>query len=51
MFQTLGLAHPQYTPRIKTVAKTLAILYFAGYMSIPVAVLAGLLSPTGPVRL
>ncbi len=51
MFQTLGLAHPHYTPRIKAAARTLSLLYFAGYTSIPLAVLLGVLSPTGPTRL
>jgi succinate dehydrogenase / fumarate reductase cytochrome b subunit len=51
MFQTLGFAHPHYTPRIKAVARTLSLLYFAGFSSIPLAVLLGVLSPTGPTRL
>jgi succinate dehydrogenase / fumarate reductase cytochrome b subunit len=51
MFQTLGIAHPHYTPRIKAAARTLSLLYFAGYTSIPLAVLLGVLSPNGPTRL
>lgn len=51
MFQTLGLAHPHYTPRIKAAARTLSVLYFAGYSSIPLAVLLGVLSANGPTRL
>jgi len=51
MFQTLGFAHPHYTPRIKAAARTLSLLYFAGFSSIPLAVLLGVLSPTGPTRL
>jgi succinate dehydrogenase / fumarate reductase cytochrome b subunit len=51
MFQTLGIAHPHYTPRIKAAARTLSLLYFAGYTSIPLAVLLGVLSPNGTTRL
>lgn len=41
-FQTLGLAHPRYTPGIKAVARAISILFFVGYSSIPAAVLAGI---------
>jgi succinate dehydrogenase / fumarate reductase cytochrome b subunit len=51
MFQTLGLAHPRYTPRIKGTARVIALVYFAGFSAIPVAVLSGVLSPAGPLRL
>src|ERR1700756_2584345 len=51
MFQTLGLAHPKYTPRIKATAAALSILLFLGYISIPVAVLSGLVGLNGPERL
>jgi succinate dehydrogenase / fumarate reductase cytochrome b subunit len=51
MFQTLGFAQPQYTPRIKAAARTISVLYFAGYTSIPLAALLGVLSPIGPTRL
>jgi succinate dehydrogenase / fumarate reductase cytochrome b subunit len=44
MFQSLGLSHPKYTPRIQRFAKVAAILIWAGYISIPVAVLAGVIS-------
>ncbi len=40
-FQTLGLAHPRYMPKIKTAAAAISILYFVGYVSIPAAVLTG----------
>jgi succinate dehydrogenase / fumarate reductase cytochrome b subunit len=43
MFQSLGFSHPQHTPRIKQVARAVGILYFLGFASIPVAVLAGIL--------
>lgn len=42
MFQTLGLAHPRYTPKIKAAARGISILMFLGYVSIPAAVLAGI---------
>jgi succinate dehydrogenase / fumarate reductase cytochrome b subunit len=51
MFQSLGIAHPRYTPRIKALANAVSILFFIGYVSIPAAVLAGMLTPNGPVRL
>ena len=40
MFQSLGLSHPKYTPAIQRFAKVAAFLIWAGYVSIPVAVLA-----------
>ena len=42
MFQSLGAHHPNYTPLIKNFAKIMAILIAVGNISIPVAVLAGL---------
>lgn len=51
MFQTLGVSHPLYMARIKKVASVLSVLIFIGYISIPAAVLAGLLAPTGPQSL
>ena len=48
MFQSLGLAHPRHTPHIKAAASLISVLYFIGYVSIPVAVLAGFLEPLGP---
>lgn len=43
MFQSMGLSHPRYTPAIKRGAAIVAILIAVGNISIPVAVLAGLL--------
>jgi succinate dehydrogenase / fumarate reductase cytochrome b subunit len=40
MFQSLGISHPKYTPAIQRFAKAAAFLIWAGYISIPVAVLA-----------
>ena len=45
MFQSLGISHPVYTPWIKLGAKIVAILIAAGNISIPVAVLTGLINP------
>jgi succinate dehydrogenase / fumarate reductase cytochrome b subunit len=45
MFQSLGFSHPVYTPILKTLAKVVAIVLAIGYISIPVAVLAGLIKP------
>jgi succinate dehydrogenase / fumarate reductase cytochrome b subunit len=41
MFQSLGIAHPRYTPMLRKGAAVVAILIAAGNISIPVAVLAG----------
>src|SRR5580704_18474552 len=43
MVQTLGLHHPQYTPRLKALAVIVATLIFFGFVSIPVAVMAGVI--------
>jgi len=42
MFQTLGVSHPRYTLWLKRLAALFAIFIGAGNISIPVAVLAGL---------
>jgi succinate dehydrogenase / fumarate reductase cytochrome b subunit len=44
MFQSLGFSHPSYTPRIKKGAALVAILIAAGNISIPLAVLAGIVT-------
>jgi succinate dehydrogenase / fumarate reductase, cytochrome b subunit len=41
MFQSLGFAHPRYTPMLRRGAAIVAILIAAGNISIPVSVLAG----------
>jgi succinate dehydrogenase / fumarate reductase cytochrome b subunit len=41
--QSLGLLHPRYTPRLKALAVIVATLIFLGFISIPVAVLAGVI--------
>jgi succinate dehydrogenase / fumarate reductase cytochrome b subunit len=51
MFQTLGFAHPRHTPQIKTAARIIGLVYFAGFSAIPIAALTGLLNATGPTRL
>jgi succinate dehydrogenase / fumarate reductase cytochrome b subunit len=43
MFQSMGFAHPRYTPAIKRGAAVVAILIAAGNISIPLAVLTGVL--------
>jgi succinate dehydrogenase / fumarate reductase cytochrome b subunit len=42
-FQSLGIHHPRYTPLLKRAASVLAILIAAGYIAVPVAVMAGYL--------
>jgi succinate dehydrogenase / fumarate reductase cytochrome b subunit len=45
MFQSLGFSHPVYTPWLQRFAKIVAILIAIGYISIPVAILAGFIKP------
>ena len=45
MFQSLGFNHPKHTPRIKRAANAISLLYFAGFSSIPIAALTGVLQP------
>ena len=45
MFQSLGFSHPVYTPWLQLLAKIVAILIAVGFISIPVAVLAGFIKP------
>jgi succinate dehydrogenase / fumarate reductase, cytochrome b subunit len=42
MFQSLGIAHPRYTPMLRRGAAVVATLIAVGNISIPVAVLSGL---------
>ena len=41
--QSLGVNHPRYTPVVRRLAAILAVLIAAGYISIPVSVMTGLL--------
>ncbi len=43
MVQSLGLHHPRYTSRLKAVAAVVATLIFFGFVSIPVAVMSGVI--------
>src|SRR5215467_1904612 len=42
MFQSMGLSHPRYTPLIKKFASIFSWVLVAGFISIPVAVVTGL---------
>ncbi len=42
MFQSVGINHPRLTPRLQWLSHGIAILIAAGYISIPLAVLTGL---------
>lgn len=42
MFQSLGISHPSYTPKIKLAAKAFAAIIAVGNISIPLSVLTGL---------
>jgi succinate dehydrogenase / fumarate reductase, cytochrome b subunit len=44
MFQSLGFSHPRYTPLLKRGAAVFAIAIGAGNISIPLAILTGLVS-------
>ncbi len=44
MFQSMGVSHPRYTPWLKKGAAIIAILIAIGNISIPIAVMAGLVS-------
>ena len=43
MFQSVGISHPRYTPVIKRLAMWVAILLAAGFISIPISVMTGLM--------
>jgi succinate dehydrogenase / fumarate reductase cytochrome b subunit len=42
MFQSLGINHPRHTPILQKAANAIAIIVTAGFISIPVSVLLGL---------
>ena len=42
MFQSVGFSHPRYTPLIKRLAAWVSILLVAGFISIPISVMTGL---------
>jgi succinate dehydrogenase / fumarate reductase, cytochrome b subunit len=42
MFQSVGISHRRYTPMLKRAAHAIAILVAAGYISIPLSVMIGL---------
>jgi succinate dehydrogenase / fumarate reductase, cytochrome b subunit len=42
MFQSVGFSHPRYTPVIKKFASVFAWILVAGFIAVPIAVLAGL---------
>jgi succinate dehydrogenase / fumarate reductase cytochrome b subunit len=41
MFQTLGCATVQNTKSLRTFSRIVAIIIFAGFISVPISVLAG----------
>ncbi len=42
MFQSVGFSHPRYTPLIKKLAAVVAWLLIAGFISVPLSILTGL---------
>jgi succinate dehydrogenase / fumarate reductase cytochrome b subunit len=45
MFQSLGISHPRYTPKLKKGAAILAVSIGTGYISIPIAAMAHIINP------
>ena len=45
MFQSLGISHPRYTPGLKRFAAIFSIVVAIGYISIPIASMAHLITP------
>jgi succinate dehydrogenase / fumarate reductase, cytochrome b subunit len=43
MFQSVGFNHPRHTPILKKAALAVAVIIVAGYISIPISVMLGLL--------
>ena len=41
MFQSLGLAHPRYTPKIRAFAKLFTFVIVLGFIAVPIAILGG----------
>jgi succinate dehydrogenase / fumarate reductase, cytochrome b subunit len=41
MFQSLGVGHPRYTPKLKAFAKIFSIVIVLGFIVVPLAILAG----------
>jgi succinate dehydrogenase / fumarate reductase, cytochrome b subunit len=44
MFQSLGLNHPKYNPLVRALATVVTLVVVIGFISIPVAVLLGLIA-------
>jgi succinate dehydrogenase / fumarate reductase, cytochrome b subunit len=44
MFQSVGFSHPKYTPLIKKFAAVFSWLLIAGFISIPIAIVAGIVA-------
>jgi succinate dehydrogenase / fumarate reductase cytochrome b subunit len=42
MFQSVGINHPKWTPILKKGSAIVAVLITAGYVSIPLAIWAGI---------
>jgi succinate dehydrogenase / fumarate reductase cytochrome b subunit len=48
MFQSLGINHPRYTPLLKRFAIVFSVLIVVGNISIPIAVMLGLIGSELP---
>ena len=41
MFQSMGIAHPRYAPKLQAFARVFSVVLILGFLSVPVAVLLG----------
>jgi succinate dehydrogenase / fumarate reductase cytochrome b subunit len=41
LFQSLGISHPRYTPKLKLASKVFAVLIVIGFVAVPIAIMAG----------
>jgi succinate dehydrogenase / fumarate reductase cytochrome b subunit len=44
MFQSVGINHPRYTPMLKKFSAYASVLLTLGFISIPIAVMTGVVS-------
>jgi succinate dehydrogenase / fumarate reductase cytochrome b subunit len=47
LLQTLGLNNPRVQPWLKRIVNLIAVVVFIGYVSMPIAVLAGIINLPG----
>jgi len=47
LFQSLGIRHPKYTPFLEKLSTFIAVVLFAGFVSVPISVLLGWVGSVG----